>query len=105
MSKLPENYKFALQALKQQALGASNTFLHLGKQVNHKGKSELKNAQLQMSKYDSECRHIVRLLTAKNSTLPPIPDLSEEELMHALIANATQGSGKQSQNSYAPINK
>ncbi|CAG9184130.1 hypothetical protein [Cupriavidus pampae] len=84
VSLLPEPYRRALQALKDQAAAATLPLqVPADPATISASKAKLADAQRRMAAHDTEMRHIVRLvLKAK----PPvsIPDLSESRLAEML---------------------
>lgn len=74
---LPDGYKQALQALKDQAAAATMQL-----ENRSAGKSELADAQRRMAQHSAEVNSIVRVvLRAKG---PSIPDLTEARLAELL---------------------
>lgn len=70
---LPDGYKVALQAMKDQAAAAC---MQLDDRTA--GKAELADAQRRMSQYPTECLRIAKaVMTSRGAT---IPDLTEERL-------------------------
>jgi hypothetical protein len=72
---LPEPYKQALQALKDQAAAATSRFAG-----GESGKAELADAQRRMALFDMECKHIVRMVMRSHDSSLTIPTISEERL-------------------------
>ncbi|WP_454727950.1 MULTISPECIES: hypothetical protein [Cupriavidus] len=80
-SLLPEPYRLALQALKDQAAAATAQLTDRGA-----AKAELADAQRRMAQHDAETKHIVRVVL-KAKPLVSIPELSEDRLAALLGFN------------------
>lgn len=77
MNTLPQKYKEALQAMKEQAGAATTQLVSGDRQAQH---AELGNAQKRMAQYPRETRLIYQLLmTSKDKTLT-IETLDEQRL-------------------------
>lgn len=75
MSDLPETYRKALRALKDQADAA----MVMAKD-KAAGKAALGDAHQRMSEHDVECKTIVRLLMKSSDPNLTVPTLTEEQL-------------------------
>ncbi len=75
ISMLPEPYKLALQALKDQSVAATSRFASV-----NAGKNELADAQRRMALVDAECKHIVQTIMRSPDLSLTIPTISEERL-------------------------
>ncbi len=74
---LPDGYKAALRAMKDQAAAACMQL-----EDRTAGKAELADAQRRMSLYPTECLRIAKVVM--RSTDATIPDLTEERLARLL---------------------
>lgn len=80
---LPSNYQSALQALRAQAVAASDLLMGVPAPA---GRLALRDAQRQMVRFERECRHIMAMVMAADRDLT-VPTMTDDDLLQLLIEN------------------
>lgn len=87
--ELPDSYKSALIALKDQASAVTEMLPGNDRKKTGEAKTLLRDAQRRMAEHGAATRHIVRLVMNAGDETLTIPEMTEDDLVRLLEAECS----------------